>query len=143
MFPKASMLFIHCGYSNTASLIHSALSFTHFSLFHFPSLFQILTFTVTQATCEKNCVCKHVCTNILYVNTYPATHKVRSVLYISPSTAFKESHLSRTKSVMFGFKTIGSSEITLWNNPGTWSGWGDVSKFTLASETLNEVLTLS
>ena len=143
MFPKASCCLF------TVVILTQFLWYTQRYLlpispsFIFLLFSKFLPFTVTQATCEKNCVCKRVCTNILHVNTYTATHKVRSVLYISPSMAFKEPHLSRTKSVMFGFKTTGSSEITLWNNPGTRSGWEDLSKFTLASETLNEVLTLS
>lgn len=43
---------------------------------------------------------------------------------------------------MFGFKTIGSPEMTPWNNLRAQSGWEDISKFTLDFRILNEVLTL-
>lgn len=96
MFPKTSMLFMCCGYCNTASLIHLEYLLTHFSLFHRPSLFQIPTLQEkspwhTQVTWEKNCVCKRMCINILHVNTHPPIKS--SVLYISPSTSFKKPHM--------------------------------------------------
>lgn len=144
MFPKASMWFTCCGYCNTVSLIYSAYLFTHFSLFHFPSLFQIPTLQQNSPG-HRPLVKRIVCVSA-YAQTFcmlTPTHRVRRVLYTSPSTAFKEPHMSRTQSVVFGFKPIGSSEMTPWGNPEARPGWEDISKFMFDSGTLNEVLTLS
>lgn len=91
MFPRASTLFMCCGYFNISSLIYSdylvTSSLLSISFFLFLKFLPFRESVVTLETLKSVCMLMHVCTNMLHVNTQMHAktgefiHKIINCLY--------------------------------------------------------------